>query len=105
MLNSECFLKKETLQKAYEPHSFEKAGVKNYGLGFRMVHYKDNDKCVYHNGWWRGYNTLFYMCPKSESVVIVLGNRFNRSVYMVKQVMDILQADSGSDNLDEEIGE
>jgi CubicO group peptidase (beta-lactamase class C family) len=104
-LNSECFLKKATLDMAFQPRSFEHPGLKNYGLGFRMIHYNDSTKCIYHNGWWRGYNSLFYMCPRSNSVVIVLGNRFNHSVYMVKEVMDILQKDMASADIEEEPGE
>lgn len=90
---------------AFEPRSFEKVGDKNYGLGFRMSHYTDDSKCIYHNGWWKGYNSLFYMSPKNESVVIVLGNRYNKSVYMVKQVMDILQTDSGDSMMEDELSE
>src|SRR6185436_332113 len=56
-LTSECFLKKETLAMAFEPRSFEKKGDRNYGYGFRMTNCNDDSKCIYHNGWWHGYNS------------------------------------------------
>ncbi len=96
VLTSECFLKKETLDMAFQPHSFEQEGERNYGYGFRMTNCNSDSKCIYHNGWWHGYNTLFYMHPKNQSVIIVLGNRLNHSVYKVQEVLSILQAGTES---------
>lgn len=105
MLTSDCYLKKETLDMAFQPRSFEQEGERNYGYGFRMNNCNSDLKCVYHNGWWHGYNTLFYMHPKSQSVVIVLGNRLNHSVYKVQDVLNILQAGVCKDIPDNESGE
>ncbi|HAP02282.1 MAG TPA: serine hydrolase [Bacteroidetes bacterium] len=98
MLNSDCFLKKETLAMAFEPRSFEKQGKKNYGYGFRINEYEPGKKCIYHNGWWKGYNTAFYTNPQEEYCIIVLGNRFNKSPYMLKEVMQILHEGSLEDS-------
>lgn len=76
---------------AFEPRSFEKKGVKNYGLGFRMVNYDDPlKKCIFHNGWWNGYNTGFFISPNDEFVVIGLSNKFNFSVYRIQPVVNVL---------------
>lgn len=74
-------LKEETIELAYGPCSFERAGVKNYGLGWRMLCYPNGNKIVFHNGWWHGNNTVFYRCIADDLTIIVLGNKFNQSIY------------------------
>ncbi len=70
-----------TLQEAFKPYSAEMTGAKNYGLGWRMLNCYDTDKIVYHNGWWHGNNTCFYRFIQDNFTIIVLGNRFNKSIY------------------------
>lgn len=70
-----------TQQVAYAPCSFEKPGVKNYGLGWRMLCYEDGYKVVYHNGWWHGNNTCFYRFIQDNFTIIVLGNKYTGSIY------------------------
>ena len=74
-------LSNATLELAYGPCSFEKGGVKNYGLGWRMLCYPDGYKIIYHNGWWHGNNTCFYRFIKDNFTIIVLGNRFSNAIY------------------------
>jgi len=74
-------LSNETLELAYGPCSFEKPGIKNYGLGWRMLCYPDGYKIIYHNGWWHGNNTSFYRFVKDNFTIIVLGNKFTNSIY------------------------
>jgi CubicO group peptidase (beta-lactamase class C family) len=74
-------LSNETIELAYGPCSFEKPGVKNYGLGWRMLCFPDGGKIIYHNGWWHGNNTSFYRFIKDNFTIIVLGNKFNNAIY------------------------
>jgi CubicO group peptidase (beta-lactamase class C family) len=74
-------LSNETIELAYGPCSFEKKGIKNYGLGWRMLCYDNGNKVIYHNGWWHGNNTSFYRFIKDNMTIIVLGNRFTTSIY------------------------
>ena len=74
-------LSDKTIDLAYGPCSFEKAGVKNYGLGWRMLCYPNGNKIVFHNGWWHGNNTVFYRCINDDLTIIVLGNKYNQSIY------------------------
>ncbi len=74
-------LSNETIELAYGPCSFEKPGVKNYGLGWRMLCYPNGNKIIYHNGWWHGNNTSFYRFIKENMTIIVLGNKFNKAIY------------------------
>ena len=74
-------LDNETIELAYGPCSFEKKGIKNYGLGWRMLCYPDGGKIIYHNGWWHGNNTSFYRFIADNFTIIVLGNKFNNGIY------------------------
>ncbi|GAB3793563.1 hypothetical protein GCM10028819_05430 [Spirosoma humi] len=95
-LNGDCLLPKKMLAEAFVPRSFEKKGAKNYGYGFRMM-LNDNKQpeYIYHSGWWKGYNTMFWFSPKDEYVIIILGNRYNTTVYQVKELIEVLHGGSG----------
>jgi CubicO group peptidase (beta-lactamase class C family) len=81
-----AFFRKATLDSAYSGYSFEKPGIKNYGLGWRMYDYPDGRKIIYHNGWWHGNNTVFTRLIQDSATVIVLGNRYNRRIYDAKKI-------------------
>lgn len=81
------FLSNETLELAYGPCSFERPGVKNYGLGWRMMCYPDGYKIIYHNGWWHGNNTCFYRFIKDNFTIIVLGNKLSNGIYRQPPVL------------------
>jgi CubicO group peptidase (beta-lactamase class C family) len=83
-------LNNETIELAYGPCSFEKPGVKNYGLGWRMFCYADGRKIIYHNGWWHGNNTVFYRFIQDNFTIIVLGNKYNPSIYRQTKVVNAL---------------
>ena len=74
-------LSNDVIELAYGPCSFEKPGIKNYGLGWRMLCYANGNKVIYHNGWWHGNNTSFYRFIKENMTIVVLGNRFTNSIY------------------------
>nr|WP_229311099.1 serine hydrolase domain-containing protein [Larkinella soli] len=90
-LNGDCLIRKSLLTEAFMPRSFERKGNRNYGYGFRM--YVDNQnqpEYIYHTGWWKGYNSIFWFSPKDDFVIILLGNRFNRTVYQVRELLEVL---------------
>lgn len=99
-----CLLKKKTLEEAFTPRSFEKKGMKNYGYGFRM-HLDENDKpkYLYHTGWWKGYNTIMWMSEADDFVIIILSNSYNRSVYQIKELLDVLHGKVQSDDVEKDI--
>jgi hypothetical protein len=66
---------------AYSPYSFERSGRKNYGLGWRMINNPGNERVIYHNGWWHGNNTVFYRFVEQNFTIIMLGNKYNSSIY------------------------
>ena len=87
-LYSEKLLKKETLQLAFTPYSFERPGNHNYGLGFRLYTYPDKT-IPYHNGWWHGNNAVFTRLVQDSATIIVLGNKFNSKIYKAKEMANI----------------
>ncbi|MBV8253814.1 MAG: beta-lactamase family protein [Chitinophaga sp.] len=102
-LYSGHFLKPETLKAAYTPYSHEKPGVRNYGLGWRLMVYPDSTRnIVYHNGWWHGNNTVFYRFVQDSTTLIILGNKYNRGIYhAVKPIRDILGHGDGEESGEE----
>ncbi|MEX2596568.1 MAG: serine hydrolase domain-containing protein [Salibacteraceae bacterium] len=45
-----------------------------YGLGWRLTSTETNDTIVFHNGWWRGFRSYFWMDKHHEKVAIILTN-------------------------------
>jgi CubicO group peptidase (beta-lactamase class C family) len=89
LLASGQYLNKETLEAAYTPYSHERGGIRNYGLGWRMYAFPDGYKIIYHNGWWHGNNASFIRLPKEDATIIVLGNKYNRSIYKAKYLIGL----------------
>lgn len=88
-LVSNVFFTPQTLEQAYTPYSNEKSGTRNYGLGWRMNIYPDGKKMIYHNGWWHGSNASFIRLLKENATIIVIGNKYNRSIYHAKMLSDL----------------
>jgi CubicO group peptidase (beta-lactamase class C family) len=76
------------LTAAFTPYSFERPGIHNYGLGWRMYTLPSEKKIIYHNGWWHGNNSCFYRVITDSLTIIVLGNRMNRNIYRVKPLIE-----------------
>jgi CubicO group peptidase (beta-lactamase class C family) len=75
---------------AFKPYSFEKPGIHNYGLGWRIYTLPQNKSIVYHNGWWHGNNSCFYRVTSDSLTIIVLGNKMNQNIYRVKPLIEKL---------------
>jgi CubicO group peptidase (beta-lactamase class C family) len=69
------------LRQAFQGYSFERPGTHHYGLGFRLELLPSGKKVIYHFGRWHGNNAVFTRLIEEKVVVIILGNRFNRSIY------------------------
>ncbi len=88
-LTAHLVLSKPTMDTAYMPYSNERPGVKNYGLGWRMNHYPNDKKVVFHNGWWHGNNAAFIRLFDEDATIIVLGNRDNHNIYKAYQLVNL----------------
>lgn len=83
--------KSSTLEAAFIGYSHEKRGIRNYGLGWRLVEMPTGKKIIYHNGWWHGNNTVFSRLPADSTAIIVLGNKFNRNIYQARRIAGIFE--------------
>ena len=83
------FFQKQTLDSAFVGYSFEKPGINNYGLGWRMFLLKNGKKFIYHNGWWHGNRTAFFRLPDDNVAIIAFSNNDFLGVYACKKIADI----------------
>ena len=87
-------LNPETQALAYSALSREKK-LTNYGLGWRMKDFKDQEKKeVFHNGWWHGYRTAFHRRLSDKITIVVLSNQLNRSAYQTYKIYQAIDADT-----------
>ncbi len=89
-----AILNLQTQDLAYTPYSEELVGKKtwNYGYGWRTVEFPDNARAVFHNGWWHGYTSAFYRGLTDDVTIVILCNKFNRGIYNVQPILEILGA-------------
>ncbi|MEO6732696.1 MAG: serine hydrolase domain-containing protein [Ferruginibacter sp.] len=88
-LTSGILFTPKTLSEAYAPYSNEKAGIRNYGLGWRMNNLPSGKKMIYHNGWWHGNNAAFIRLVEDSATIVVLGNKYNRGIYHAKDLANL----------------
>lgn len=94
---------KESLKEIFSPRSFEFPGLRNYGYGFRLwLNNKQQTDYIYHTGWWKGYNTIFFFDLKRDFVIIVLSNKLDKSVYQIRDLIDVLE-DGKANTLENDI--
>lgn len=86
---SDKFLPKNLKEKAWKGYSYESKGVKNYGLGIRLMEWEDGGKILYHNGWWHGNNSTYVRDFENEATIISLGNRKNRTIYSTFRLVSL----------------
>ncbi len=100
-LNEGSFLQASTLEMAYEPKSPTNKYWHNYGLGWRILTKPNEEKLIYHNGWWHGNNTVFTRLIGETATIIILGNRFNKSIYKGKELASIFTGKEDTTSLEE----
>lgn len=92
------------LEAAFTPYSFERPGVHNYGLGWRLLMLKNGKKVIYHNGRWHGTNAAFAKLPDENITIIIIGNRYNSNIYNIaRKAYDIFgDYQQGGPTIDED---
>ncbi len=71
------FVRKETLNQAFEPSPSDNNKIKKYGFGWRIRVDDSSRREVYHYGWWRGFKTYFIREMNEQITIISLNNRSN----------------------------
>jgi CubicO group peptidase (beta-lactamase class C family) len=88
-LYSDAFISKATKEEAFKGYSYEKRGVKNYGLGIRLNEFDNGETIHYHNGWWHGNTTSYVTLKKEKVTIIALANKYTKKVYQAKRLASI----------------
>ena len=88
-LTEGTFLRPETLEMAYQPQSPTNKYYHNYGFGWRILVKPNEEKLIYHNGWWHGNNTVFNRLIGETATIIILGNKFNKIIYKGKELASV----------------
>lgn len=83
------FLNPELLKKVYQGYSYESKGLKNYGLGIRMIEFEKGEPFYFHNGWWHGNTSTLITLRKEKVTMIVLSNKFTKKTYQTKKLASI----------------
>lgn len=93
-LRNGTILNRRMQQMAYTAYSDELIGKKtwNYGYGWRTIDFEDKARAVFHNGWWHGYTSAFYRGLTEDVTIVLLCNKYNRGIYNVKPILQILGA-------------
>uniref|UniRef100_UPI00404A441A serine hydrolase domain-containing protein n=1 Tax=Flavobacterium sp. TaxID=239 RepID=UPI00404A441A len=75
------YLTAELKTEMLKGYSYERKGIRNYGLGIRMNEFDNGNTIHYHNGWWHGSTTSFTTLKKDTVTIIALSNKYTRKVY------------------------
>ncbi|WP_291118462.1 serine hydrolase domain-containing protein [Flavobacterium sp. UBA6135] len=75
------FLRKNLWEEALKGYSYEKRGVRNYGLGIRMNEWETGQHLHYHNGWWHGSTSSYVTIKKDTVVIIGISNKYTQKTY------------------------
>jgi CubicO group peptidase (beta-lactamase class C family) len=94
------FVKKSTLEMAYEPRSNERQSMHNYGYAWRML-IKPDQKIIYHNGFWHGTNSVFTRYIQDSVTIIVIGNKTNNNIYHCKDLGALFSGKEENTDLEE----
>ena len=86
---SENFFSKKLKEEIFKGYSYERPGVKNYGLGIRLNEWDNYNTLCYHNGWWHGSTTSYITLKKDTVTMIALSNNYNKKVYQLKKLSSV----------------
>ena len=83
---NDTFVSRKLKEEAYKGYSYEKDGVKNYGLGIRIKEWPSNQQIFYHTGWWHG-NTSEYIALRSDTItIVILSNKYTKKVFQSMRI-------------------
>jgi CubicO group peptidase (beta-lactamase class C family) len=86
---SDKFLPKKLKEKAWSGYSYEKPGVKNYGLAIRIMEWGNGNKILYHNGLWHGNHSVYVRDFDHQATIIAIGNRKNGIIYKTFSLVNL----------------
>lgn len=78
---SDAFLSAKLKEQIYQGYSHENPGIRNYGLGIRLIEMQNGELYTYHNGWWRGNTSSYIRLAKDNTCIILFSNKYSRTTY------------------------
>lgn len=87
--SSSSFLNPSLLKQIYVGYSNERKGIKNYGLGIRMMNWENGNDLYFHNGWWHGCTSSYIPMIKERVTIIALSNKYTKSTYNVRKLASL----------------
>jgi hypothetical protein len=66
-----------------------------------MIANPNENILIFHNGWWHGNNTVFTRLIKDDATIIILGNKYNKTIYKGKQFANVFTGKSDSTLVEE----
>lgn len=89
-LYSGIIINPDTLQLAFRPMGKRPKARSNYGYGWRITTFGDNEiPILFHSGWWHGFKTSLVRIPQDTATIIILRNN-NRNGIGTNRILDIL---------------
>lgn len=86
---SNDFISEDLKKEIFKGYSYEKKGIKNYGLGIRLREWDSGQTVFYHNGWWHGNTTSYITLRKDTVTMIALSNKYTRKVYQTMKISSL----------------
>lgn len=83
---SNDFISQDLLKEAMKGYSYEKKGLRNYGLGIRLREWETGQVLTYHNGWWHGNTTSYITLKKDTVTIIALSNKYTKKTYQAMKL-------------------
>ncbi len=80
------FLSKELFEKMHKGYSYESKGIRNYGLGIRIIEWDSGERFYYHNGWWHGNTSSYVSLTKEGVLMIALSNKYSTKPYEIRKL-------------------
>jgi len=88
-LNGTYLLHDDTKEQMWAPQTLTKPTA-YYALGWR-VKWIDDQKWVFHNGWWKGFRTYFWRCLDEDKSFVVLTNNVQGPFLSTMEMVSLLK--------------
>lgn len=87
---SEALVKKETLEKAFEPARLSDGSASLYGFGWMLGEHPTLGRRIFHTGDNPGYRTMIIRFPDQQKTIILLSNNESALENLVAEIEDEL---------------
>lgn len=89
-LYSNFLISRENIEKAYTPYHKDLRIWDNYGLGWRINAKDQENRIIFHSGWWKGFRSHFIRFIDQNKTIIVLSNTTRGSFIKIKDLVNLV---------------